>query len=162
MSEKKPKHPGGRPTLYTPELAERICEIIESHPHGIRRLTKMFPELPDETTIAVWRAKHEQFSMRYMEARKKQTHLLFECAIDEVEELADYTYYDPKSGATRIDAGIVAMKKVIASQKVRHAAQINPKEYDTRRGEENNSPTETLSKIQALVADLNKDNKSEI
>ena len=158
----KIRHPGGRPTRYTKELAEKICETVETHPNGIRRLINMYSWMPQESTIAQWRAKYEEFSSRYMEARHKQTHLLFENAIDEVEELESYKYHDGKSNSLRIDPGIVAMKKAIANQKVRHAAQINPKDYDTRRTDEAKNPSETLDKIRDLVADLNKANTSEI
>jgi Bacteriophage Sf6, terminase small subunit-like len=162
MSDSKVKDLGGRPTKYTQEMAEKICQIVETHPHGIRRLTKMFDWMPSESVISEWRARNDWFQVRFLEARQKQTHLLFENAIDEVEELEEYKYHDSKAGATRIDTGIVAMKKLIASHKLRHAAQINPKEYASKRDEESNNPQDTLSKIQSLVADLNKDNKSEI
>lgn len=162
MSEKKPKKPPHRPSIYTEELAERICQVVETHPHGIRRLTKMYDWMPQESTIYEWRARHESFSERYMQARHRQTHVLFENAIDEIEDLNNYIYVEEKTKAMKIDPGIVAMKKAIASQKVRHAAQINPKDYDTRRTDEPMNPHETLSKIRDMVNDLNKTNSSEI
>ena len=155
-------HPGGRPTDYTEEFAARICEILATHPEGIQRLCRMFPELPDPTTIAAWRIKYEQFSKQYLAAREQQAHLMFESAIDEVQAISDYTYVNDKTGATCVDPGIVAMQKAIANQKTHHASRIRPKDYGVNKTEESNNPQETLTKIQALVADLNKTNVSDI
>ena len=154
-------HPGGRPTDYTEELALRICEIVATNPHGIARLCKMFPELPQPSTIAAWRLKYEQFSAQYMKARDHQAHLMFESAIDDIQSIEDYEYQNDKTGAMCVDPGIVAMKKAIANQKTHHASRIRPKDYGVNKTEESNNPQETLTKIQALVADLNKTNISE-
>jgi hypothetical protein len=161
--EKKSKHAGGRPSLYTPELAKRICELVASNPYGIRKICQMYPELPDETTIHHWRAENTQFFLDYVQARQKQAHLLFECAIDELEELNDYVYESHITGAKEINAGIVAMKKAIANQKSRQAA-ILYKNYQLNKDDNNDDATkaETLTKIRSLVNDLNKTNTSDI
>jgi hypothetical protein len=61
-----------------------------------------------------------------------------------------------------VDAGIVAMKKAIAFQKTHQAARISPAHYAVSKQSEETSPSDTLSKIQTLVADLNKTNHSDI
>lgn len=159
---KPPKKTMGRPTIYTPELAELICDRVASNPNGIVRICNMFDDMPNHDTIHAWRHKYPEFSDRFMEARKKQSHLMFESAIDEVQSISDYEYINPKTGATCVDAGIVAMKKAIAFQKTHQAARISPAHYAVSKQSEETSPSDTLSKIQNLVADLNKTNHSDI
>ena len=54
--------PAGRPTIYTKELAERICELVATHTIGIKALCKMYDDLPDQHTIKQWRQKNLEFS----------------------------------------------------------------------------------------------------
>jgi hypothetical protein len=159
---KPPKKTMGRPTIYTPELAALICDRVASFPHGIRYICNMFDDMPNPDTINAWRHKYTDFSDCYMEARRKQSHIMFESAIDEVQSISEYEYVNPKTGATCVDAGIVAMKKAIAFQKTHQAARISPAHYAVSKQSEETSPSDTLSKIQTLVADLNKTNHSDI
>ncbi len=154
--------PRGRPTKYTPELAALICDRVASNPDGIVRICRRFDDLPNHDTINEWRHKYPGFSDRFMEARKKQSHIMFESAIDEIQSISEYEYVNPKTGATCVDAGIVAMKKAIAFQKTHQAARISPAHYAVTKQVEDVSPADTLTKIQALVADLNKTNTSDI
>jgi hypothetical protein len=68
----KPKHAGGRPTIYTRELAERICEAVATHPCGLNPLCAMFDWMPDHQTIKTWRRKHSEFLAMYLEAKQLQ------------------------------------------------------------------------------------------
>lgn len=158
----KPKHAGGRPTKYTPEMCERICYLVATHGWGIQRLCRAYPDIPVAETINQWRHQYPQFSEQYLNSRMKQTHAMFESGIDEVEKIADYFYQDPTTGAMKVDAGIVAAQKAIANQKTQQAARINPRVYGIQKQSEENSSDDTLSKIKSLVDDLNKTNSSEI
>lgn len=158
----KQRHePFGRPTKYCPELVDLICDIVATTPHGINLICAKHPELPAPITIATWRAKYPDFSTRYMEARKLQSHLLFESAIDDIEELKNYTYEDPKSGATCIDAGIVAMQKALANQKTHQAARIHPKEYGNQAESNESIDKSQLKEIAERVAQMNKESEKE-
>lgn len=155
-------HPGGRPTLYCKEMADKICEVVATHGYGLRKLSMLYDWMPTVETINQWRNKYTEFSDQYLTSRMKQTHAMFESAVDEVEKIQDYYYEDPKTGATCVDSGIVTAQKAIANQKTHQAARLNPKVYAVSKNEEQSNPQETLTKIQALVADLNKTNVSDI
>src|ERR1017187_3796169 len=152
----------GRPTKYNKELAAKICDAVAMHGYGLRKLSMMYEWMPTVDTINQWRVKYNDFSDQYLYSRMKQTHAMFESAVDEVEKITEYYYTDPRSGAVCVDSGIVAAQKAIANQKTHQAARLNPKIYAVNKQSEDNSPTETLSKIQALVADLNKTNLSDV
>jgi terminase small subunit-like protein len=159
---KKMNQKVGRPSIYSSELAKRICEIVSSNPYGIRKLVRMYPELPDEATINIWRHHHPEFFADYVKAREQQAHLLFECAIDELEELEQFMYDNPDNGAKEINAGVVAMKKAIANQKSRQAAILNRNYRLDKTNEESNNPLESANKVRDLVNELNKTNSSDI
>ena len=60
----------GRPTDYTPEMAESICE-------GLAKGSSL-PEvcadkgMPDDSTVYRWLDKHEEFQEQYARARERQ------------------------------------------------------------------------------------------
>ena len=66
----------GRPSLYTEELAERICTRIASSDLGIRAVAKEFDLNPD--TIFAWIYKHPSFSEQYARAKETQQEFLAE------------------------------------------------------------------------------------
>lgn len=155
--------PAGRPSIYTQELAELICHRVATNPHGIKTICKMYDDMPNPDTIREWRALHEKFSVLYLQAREKQSHILFESAIDEVEDIKSYVYENDKTGAKCVDAGIVAMQKAIANQKTHQAARISPKQYgDAKQLEETKADNEKLKQeLAELRARLDAQHKSE-
>lgn len=153
---------GGRPTKYTPEMRKRICDLIATHGWGVQKLCKAYPDIPTPETINQWRHQYPQFSDEYLASRFKQTHAMFESAIDEVESIQDYFYTNPNNGAICVDSGVVAAKKAIANQKTHQASRLNPKMYAVQKTADDTNPQDTLSKIKSLVDDLNKTNSSEI
>ncbi len=121
--------PKGRPSLFTEELANLICERVAAHGCGLKQLCKMYDDMPNQDTIYQWRAKYDHFSDSYLAARKKQAHILFETSLEDIEDIKNYYYEDPKTGAICVDSGIVASQKALANQKTHMASKIRPKEY---------------------------------
>jgi hypothetical protein len=148
----------GRPSLYTPELVDLICERVGTHGTGIRNICKMYADMPDPETINEWRYKYEDFSERYLTARKKQSHILFESSLDDVEEIKNFYYEDGKTGATCVDSGVVAAQKALANQKTFLAAKISPKDYGDKQvietvTTENDELKKELADLRAKLAD---------
>ena len=152
-------HPGGRPTKYTPELADRICEAVATSDQGLDHVCEQNPEFPVESVIRLWRFKHPEFSTKYLQAKQFQAELYAESTL----KIADVksTFIDG-DGNKRIDPGYVAWQKMNVNLRQWHASKLAPKVYGDKKTEENNNPLETLTKIHALVADLNKTNVSDI
>jgi hypothetical protein len=61
-------NPVGRPTDYTPDIAERICEWIA----GGQSLRAFCREdgSPDPSTVCRWIVRHEEFRKQYAQARE--------------------------------------------------------------------------------------------
>ena len=74
----KPKSQTGRPSDYTQQKADLICEMIATHQIGIREICQQHSELPNVRTIYIWLYKHEDFRHQYAQAKRMQADLLAE------------------------------------------------------------------------------------
>jgi len=70
--ESKPKHAGGRPTLYNEKLATRICKLIAKTPKGVKYLCKKYEWMPKYRTVLDWIHDNKEFSRLYARAKKRQ------------------------------------------------------------------------------------------
>ena len=66
----------GRPSDYSQELADLICERIATHGVGLKKLCEMYEDIPEKITIRRWCIKDPQFRSQY--ARPKYTRSLCE------------------------------------------------------------------------------------
>lgn len=106
---KEPKKMG-RPTLYSTEMADRICtEISEG-----KSLTDVCaaPDMPARLTIYRWMREYEDFGNAYARAREERADLLAE----EILTIAD-TATDANLARLRVDSRKWA------------ASKLNPKTY---------------------------------
>ena len=76
---------GGRPSKYTPEVVELICERVATHDMGLGRLTALYSDIPDRVTINIWRRKYPEFRSKYAQAKHEQIEFLTE----DILEIAD-------------------------------------------------------------------------
>jgi hypothetical protein len=79
-------HPGGRPTLYTPELGARVCHLISTIPLGIKRICNANPDIPSHETIASWKVQHPEFFGQYLAAKDNQATEIVESLWEEMEQ----------------------------------------------------------------------------
>ena len=136
MSEKSRKEPFGRPLEYTPEIGDRICELVATHPIGLPRLCEMYPELPAQSTINRWRYQIEDFRDKYTESKRFQSEILAE----EILEISDYserdTSYD-KHGNAHCDSEWVMRSRLRVDSRKWLASKLAPKIYGEKQQVEN-------------------------
>jgi len=72
----------GRPTLYTQELADLICQRVATSTFGLARLCALHDDIPDKSTVNLWRYQYPNFSAQYAQAKLKQADLLAEECLD--------------------------------------------------------------------------------
>lgn len=144
------KNKGGRPTLYTPELATEICDAIASSSVGIAKLCKENPSWPHRTNIYRWLAKQPEFKEQYSHAKICQIELL----VDEILEIAD----DSSQDAIINDQGVrVCNSEFIARSRLRIdtrkwlACKLVPKVYGMQSKE---SSTIDLTLVERLIDSL--------
>lgn len=80
---KRPKLPHGRPSKYTPEVADEIISRL-SLGETLTRICRD-AHLPDRITVWRWEEDHPEFMQRMRGARLKQADSLF----DELQDLPD-------------------------------------------------------------------------
>lgn len=79
---------GGRPSLYTEELAEEICTRL-AHGETLINICRD-DHMPTTTTVNLWAIKNDEFSAMYARAREQQAWFWAE----ETLHIADETQFD--------------------------------------------------------------------
>lgn len=126
---------GGQPTKYTKAMADRICELISTHPDGLPTIIRNNPDLPDRQTIYNWLQRHPEFFDSYMRAKEQQAHLL----ADEMLEVAkDVPTLEDKDGNERIDSGMLGRAKLHMDALRWSAGVLAPKFYKENKNETSN------------------------
>lgn len=91
-----------RPSLYTPELAERICELV-SIGVPVHRIHET-PGMPAESTIYLWLASHPEFSEMYARAKDRLADRYAAEVVTIADEANPETMKGIEHARTRMDA----------------------------------------------------------
>jgi hypothetical protein len=84
MKNKEEKR--GRPTIYSDEVVDAICEAIATSSKGIRDLCEENDAIPDSPdTIYKWLLKYPEFREKYSQAKAIQAEII----IDKVSDFVD-------------------------------------------------------------------------
>lgn len=116
----------GRPSTYSPELADYVCKMIATHCCGLKKLTAMYEDFPSQSTIYAWLYEHKEFSGQYFDARKAQATVLADSMLDLSYEIP--TFQD-KEGNERIDSGMLGKAKLEYEIRKWHAAKMAPRMF---------------------------------
>ncbi len=160
---KKPqrKEPFGRPTLYSLERAQKICEIVSTHPYGLKKLRSMYPDIfPEETSVYLWRIVHEDFSKMYALAKANQADILAEECLNIADDDSKDIRYG-KDGEELLNAEFVQRSRVRIDTRKWLASKLLPKMYGDRKEveqlqDENARVKEELAELRAKLDEKNK------
>jgi len=119
----------GRPTKYTLDLAESICERLSNG----ESLTSICSAegMPKRTTVVGWQGQHDGFSTLYARARRAYADAIF----DEAMEIADDSSGDWTTKVVRgeevraVDHENIQRSRLRVDTRLRVAAKINPAKY---------------------------------
>ena len=142
---KKSKNAGGRPSDYTKEIGDKICEIIATTSFSLAKISAD-NGFPHPSTIRRWIVKIDEFRDNYARAKLAQASILAE----ECLEIADNSIpEDYNVDRLRIDT-----RKWLASK-------LLPKQYGDKlmleeKTEENDRLKEELLKLRADLDERNK------
>ena len=133
----KPKHPGGRPSDYSIDIATHICsELARGRP-----LVKICgaDDMPDVTTVYRWILAHEEFRLMYARAREDQADTM----ADEIIQIADdgiNDTYEVEGGVKLTDHDVIARSRLRVDARKWVAAKLKPKKYGDRIAQEVSGP----------------------
>lgn len=152
----------GRPSLYTEDLAKRICHVVATHSLGLKKLCTMFEWMPDHTTIYAWRWERDKFSNMFTKAKLQQAELMAEDCID----IADDTSRDiitNKYGDDVCNSEFVNRSRLRVDTRKWVAAKLLPKMYgDAQRVEKLEDENASLKEeARVLRAELDAKHKKE-
>lgn len=117
----------GRPSKYTPELAEEICERL-SNGEPLRQICRD-DHMPSWVAVYQWMDKSEELSLAIAHAREAGQDAMAERAFAEMYDEPERILSE--SGG-RIDPGYVQLVKARAEITLKMLAKWNPKRYGDR------------------------------
>lgn len=109
----------GRPTDYTPELADEICARVMESDYGLEQICGK-DGLPSARTVFRWLAAHAEFRQQYARAKEVQGHVQADRGMFDA-----LTATDASLGRLKFDARKWA------------ASKLAPKQYGERVVNEN-------------------------
>lgn len=150
---------GGRPSLYSKEMAERICELVATHAVGLKTICEMYPDLPAVETINGWRMKDE-FSLLYARAKLRQADLF----ADEILYIADNVERDKiklKNGETVTNLEHINRSRLRIDTRKWLASKLLPKQYGDKiiieeKTEENEKLMKEILKLRERLSQKHK------
>lgn len=87
------RNPGAPKIEYTPELGQKICDVLASSDTGLTNLCKIHKWMPSKSTLYEWKIKYPDFLEKYMKAKAFQVdnyvEKCLEIAHDSSEDLID-------------------------------------------------------------------------
>jgi len=145
---------GGRPSDFSPEIANEICERLAKG-ESLRSITGADRDdfMPGQTTVYRWLEENEEFRKQYAHARERQADHYAEEIVDIADgrddwkptdaEVAQAIVRDPQRDRLRIDA-----RKWVASK-------LAPKKYGDKTilsGDDEN-PVKVVAKVERVIVD---------
>jgi hypothetical protein len=141
----------GRPTIFTQELADLICQRVATHPLGLGRLCDMYDDMPTKETVNTWRFKDSLFSSQYTKAKIAQAELLAEDILDIacdgrndwMESLSD----DEKGLGWKLNGEHVQRSRLRIDTNKWLAAKLMPKTYGTYTDDKKDHDSSLIEKL---------------
>ena len=134
MSETKSKNAPpkkrGAPSLYTPQLAEKICALIEEG-YSERKIATM-PGMPHVTTITRWKTEHPDFCVQSARAREVSAELFNDRRMEKAQALYEDALRRAEAGID-FPKGVVEAIKASMQEDAREAAIRDDSRYGDRK-----------------------------
>jgi hypothetical protein len=116
----------GRPSDYTQEIADEICERL-SKGETLASICRM-DRMPAVRTVSDWKAGHKDFSANFARAREEG----FDAIADECLAIADETSHDDKMtelGSVVANNEWISRSKLRVETRLKLLAKWDPRRY---------------------------------
>ena len=139
------KNKVGRPTRYSHELAEKICDLIRSG-KSERQICAM-KGMPDTKTLWTWKEKYPDFLRQSARARAASADFYNDRRMKKAEELYDIAQRHLKAGES-IPKGVVEAIKVSIQEDARESGLRDDSRFGDRKRLALTGPTGEAVKIE--------------
>lgn len=151
----------GRPSGYTQEIADVICERL-ANGESLRRICRD-DDMPEMRTVMRWLNAREEFCQQYARARELQA----ECIFDEMAEIADDGTNDwmasnaPDCEGYKLNGEHVSRSKLRIDARKWMLAKMAPRKYGDKQQVDHvssdgsmqpASPEEAMTRIMGVLA----------
>lgn len=129
-NESQEKHPGGRPSIYTKELADKICSQLAE---GVSlRTVCLQEEMPSLQTIFRWIREKQEFSEQYARAKQESADAMADEILDISDDgTNDWEEVERNDGSTfvKLNSEAVQRSKLRVDTRKWLMAKMKPKKY---------------------------------
>jgi hypothetical protein len=125
----EPRRPVGRPSTYTPDIVDRICEaIVEGE--SVKSIGKR-EDMPTATCIMNWLNRHPEFVDQYARACEVRTLIYAREALDIADTVlhAEKVKTLPDGSIERISGDAVERSKLMVETRLKLMSALNPKRF---------------------------------
>lgn len=145
---------GGRPTDYTPEMADIICARI-AEGRAVISIAKD-DDMPAQGTIYRWLFNHLEFQEKYARAREVQADIFAEEILQIADDGKNDTYL--KDGKEETNHDVIARSRLRVDSRKWLASKLKPKKYgdsiNQKHTDGDGRPLKTNDAAQAVLAVL--------
>lgn len=116
----------GRPSDFTQDLVDRICERI-AEGESLRTICAS-EDMPNKATVFRWLAANETFSDQYARAREAQADVLADEIVNIADDGSNDTYTDDE-GEVRTNQDVIARSRLRVDARKWVVSKLKPKVY---------------------------------
>lgn len=120
----------GRPSSYTQEVADKICEEI-ANGKSLRSICAE-EDMPAKSMVFRWLAADEAFRDQYARAREAQADAIFDEILNIADDGLNDTYTDD-DGNVRTNQDVIARSRLRVDARKWMAGKLRPKVYGDRQ-----------------------------
>jgi hypothetical protein len=142
--EERAKHPGGRPSDYNQEIADKICERIACG-ESARSICRD-DEMPALSTLFRWLSRNKEFSEQYARAKEEQADALEDELLNIADEVGQPLIVDGAAVMVDgkpmmvVDNAAVQHAKLRVDARKWVASKLKPKKFGDRITAEHSGP----------------------
>jgi hypothetical protein len=144
---------GGRPSDYTPELADKICSQL-AEGKSMRTICKA-DDMPDASTVFRWLRSKPEFCQQYTRAKDESADALVDEMLDIADEASNdwMEVHDPENPGYRFNGEHVNRSRLRVDTRKWVASKLKPKKYGEKLDIAHSGSIETTSR-EALIERL--------
>jgi len=120
----------GRPSLYSDEIAEKICELTSTSHKSLKTICEEV-EVP-VMTVLCWLRTNESFSKMYARAKDEQADFLVEEMLEIADDSRQDTLIDPETGKKYENKEWTNRSRLRVDARKWVAAKLKPRKYSEK------------------------------